>query len=184
MDTACSSSGVAIDTARRYLQDGACDMAIVCGLHTLLAPASHVFLTKARLLSPLGRCATFDASADGYCRSEGYAALVLERESRAAYGRYIWGVIKGTAVNHNGTSSGMTAPSSIAQRDVMRRALTEAGIQPTDVSLIEAHGTGTIVGDPIEFDAIRHVYDIPTTTDRTLFVASGKTNIGHCEPTR
>jgi len=189
MDTACSSSGVAIDYARRSLQEGRCDLAIVCAVHCLVSPLSNIFLTKARLLSPQGRCATFASSADGYCRSEGYGVLVLERLSDATskpFQRHLWGVIRGTAVNHNGTSNGMTAPSGLAQKDVIVEALREAQIDPSEVSYDEAHGTGTTVGDPVEMRALKDVFEAGSghKQEIPLYVASGKTNIGHCEPSR
>ncbi len=184
MDTACSSSGVAIDYASRSLQQGQCDRAIVCAVHSVLSPTSSIFLSKARLISPFGRCATFDASADGYCRSEGYGAIVLERMSDAIENRrWIWGLIKGSAVNHSGMSNGLTAPSTFAQRDVIQMALRDAQVDPEDISLVEAHGTGTPVGDPIEIVALREIYAKSNRT-RPLHVASVKTNIGHCEPSR
>jgi acyl transferase domain-containing protein len=196
VDTACSSSLVAIDAAARAIRSGQCAKAIVCAAHAVLTPTSSVFLSKARMISPNGRCATFDADADGYCRSEGYGAVVLERLRDAeASERPVWGVLCGSAVNHNGgTSNGITAPSTLAQREVLAAALADAGhLDPARVSLIEAHGTGTPVGDPIEMAALVDVYGKPRWRAQqranggqlaALAVASVKTNIGHAEPSR
>jgi acyl transferase domain-containing protein len=147
------------------------------------------------MTSPNGRCATFDTDADGYCRSEGYGAVVLERQRDVeASGRSMWGLLCGSAVNHNGgTSNGITAPSALAQREVLTAALADAGVEPAHVSLIEAHGTGTPVGDPIEMAALVDVYGKPRwqaqqringQTLEPLAVGSVKTNIGHSEPSR
>ncbi|HEX7843987.1 MAG TPA: beta-ketoacyl synthase N-terminal-like domain-containing protein, partial [Kofleriaceae bacterium] len=179
IDTACSSSLVAIHQAMRSLRSGECRLALVGGVNAILSPEITVAYSQAGMLSPTGRCRTFDASADGYVRSEGCGMLVLERLSDAvAGGRAVLAVLAGSAVNHDGRSSGLTAPNGNAQCAVIRAALQDAGLLPADVDYVEAHGTGTRLGDPIELHALAAVFgDRP----RPLLVGSVKTNIGHLE---
>jgi thioester reductase-like protein len=182
LDTACSSALVAVHTACRSLAAGECELAIAGGVNLLLLPETTVALSKARMLSPSGRCHTFDAAADGYVRGEGCGLLVLERASDArAAGRQVLAEIRGTAVNHDGRSSGVTVPYAAAQQAVIERALAAAKITPEQVDFVEAHGTGTPLGDPIEVRALARVFGRDRAPDRPLLLGSVKTNIGHLE---
>ncbi|TMQ02595.1 MAG: acyltransferase domain-containing protein, partial [Deltaproteobacteria bacterium] len=179
IDTACSSSLVAVHLAMRSLRSGECSLALAGGVNAILSPEITVAYSQAGMLSPTGRCRTFDASADGYVRSEGCGMLVLERLSDAvAGGRAVLAILPGAAVNHDGRSSGLTAPNGNAQCAVIRAALEDAGLTPGDVDYVEAHGTGTRLGDPIELHALAEVFgDRPGP----LLVGSVKTNVGHLE---
>ncbi|MFT4625565.1 MAG: acyl transferase domain-containing protein/acyl carrier protein [Myxococcota bacterium] len=181
VDTACSSSLVSIHLAVQSLRSGESDLALAGGANMLLAPEPTIYFSKLQALAPDGRCKTFDASADGYARGEGAGMVVLERLSDAVKnGRRILGVIRGTAVNQDGRSNGLTAPSGRAQQQVVRQALENGGLTPADVDYVEAHGTGTPLGDPIELDALKAVFGT-RDGDRPLFVGSAKTNFGHLE---
>ncbi len=180
VNTACSSSLVATHLGVRALRDGEADRVLVGGVNALLSPEAMVYLSQIRALSPTGRCRTFDAGADGYVRGEGCAVLVLERLSDAlAKGRRIHAVIRGSAVGHDGHASGLTVPSGTAQQDVLRRALRDAGVDAASVEVLEAHGTGTSLGDPIEVGAVRAVYGHERTGP--LRMGSVKSQIGHLE---
>lgn len=182
IDTACSSSLVALHHACQSLRTGDCDLALSAGVNLLLAPEGNVFLSKAGALSPDGRCKTFDASADGMVRSEGCGVVVLRRLSDAlAAGDRIWAVLRGSAVNHDGRSSGLTVPSGPAQEAVMRQALRNAGLEPHEIDYVEAHGTGTTLGDPIEMQSTAAVYGGRPAGVAPLVIGSVKTNIGHSE---
>jgi acyl transferase domain-containing protein/acyl carrier protein len=181
VDTACSSSLVAVHLACQSLRSGESNLALAGGVNVMLTPEAAVFLTKARALAADGRCKVFDASADGYGRGEGCGLVVLRRLSDAvASGDRILAVIRGTAVNHDGRSSGFTVPSGIAQQEVIRKAIENAGIGGSHVAYVEAHGTGTALGDPIEARALAGAL---RSEDRAqpLIVGSAKTNIGHLE---
>jgi len=182
VDTACSSSLVAVHLASRSLRAGECDLAIAGGVSLILSPGPTITLSKARMMSPDGRCKAFDASANGFVRAEGCGVVLLKRLSDArADGDRVLAVIRGSAVNQDGRSSGLTAPNGPAQVAVIREALANAGLEPDDVELIEAHGTGTSLGDPIEARAIAEVFGVGRTAGSTLRVGSLKTNIGHAE---
>jgi acyl transferase domain-containing protein/acyl carrier protein len=182
VDTACSSSLVAIHLACQSLRQRECDMALAGGVNLILSPLGNIFLARARALSPDGRCRTFDASADGYGRGEGCGVVVLKRLSEAvAAGDRLLAVIRGSAVNHDGRSSGLTVPNGTAQEKLLRRALENAGVNPAEVSYVEAHGTGTPLGDPIEVHALAEVLGRGRPPERPLLVGSVKTNIGHLE---
>ncbi len=181
VDTACSSSLVAIHLACQNLRTGRCRMALAGGVNLLLTPEPTIYLSKTRALAPDGRCKSFAAAADGYVRSEGCAMVVLKRLSDArADGDRIIAVIRGTATNHDGRSSGLTVPSGPAQEAVIREALRDGGIAPEEVGYVEAHGTGTPLGDPIEVRAIAAVLGGPSRTE-PLRLGSVKTNVGHLE---
>ena len=179
VDTACSSSLATIHLAVNSLRNRESDLALAGGVNLSLCPDVNVSLCKARMLSPDGRCKTFDSSANGYVRGEGCGVVVLKRLSDAlAEGDNIMAVIRGSAVNHDGRSSGLTVPSGPAQQELIRRALRGSGLKPSDVTYIEAHGTGTPVGDPIEIGALGNVFGERT---EPLLVGSVKTNTGHLE---
>ncbi|MCA9668867.1 MAG: SDR family NAD(P)-dependent oxidoreductase [Myxococcales bacterium] len=180
VDTACSSSLVAIHLACRSLRSGECDLAISGGASHIPTPAAHIALSRVNALSPDGRCKTFDVSADGYGRGEGCVALVLKRLDRArADGNNILAVIHGSAVNHDGRASTLTAPNRAAQESVVRAALTDAGMHGDDIGYLEAHGTGTPLGDPIEMAALAN--SLQRRPDNRLLVGSIKANVGHLE---
>jgi acyl transferase domain-containing protein len=180
IDTACSSSLVAAHLACQSLRSRDCEMAIVGGVNLILSPSSSIRLARGHMLAPDGRCKTFAAAADGYARGEGCGVLVLKRLSAAvADGDRVLAVVRGSSVNQDGRTSGLTVPNGLAQRMVIRDALKNAGLEPQDVSYIEAHGTGTELGDPIEMDALADVLGAGRT--EPLRVGSVKTNIGHLE---
>lgn len=181
VDTACSSSLTAIHLACQSLRSGESKRAIAGGINLMLSPLSTVALSKLQALSPDGRCKAFDASADGMGRGEGCGVVVLERLSDAlAAGRTIHALIRGSAVNQDGRSSSFTSPNALAQREVIRQALDNARVAPDAVSYIEAHGTGTSLGDPLEFDALTAIYGRSDDAQR-CGVGSVKTNFGHLE---
>ncbi len=182
IDTACSSSLVAIHLACQGLRHGDCEQAIAGGVNLILTPELDVNFSKAGMMAPDGRCKTFDRRADGYVRGEGGAMLVLRRLRDAlAGGDRVLAVIRGSAVNQDGRSNGLTAPNGPAQEAVLRDALSAAGVEPSDVGYIEAHGTGTSLGDPIEVNAIGAVFGPGRDPSRPLALGSVKTNIGHLE---
>jgi acyl transferase domain-containing protein/NADPH:quinone reductase-like Zn-dependent oxidoreductase/acyl carrier protein len=182
VDTACSSSLVAVHQAVQALHSGDCDLAVAGGVNVLLSPVTVVAASRARMLSPVGQCKTFDASADGYVRSEGCGILVLKRLSDAQRdGDRIAAVIPGTAVNQDGASSGLTVPNGGAQQRLISTALARAGLVGGDVDYLEAHGTGTPLGDPIEVQAAGAAYGGGRDANRPLLMGSVKTNIGHTE---
>ncbi|MGB3183662.1 MAG: SDR family NAD(P)-dependent oxidoreductase, partial [Cyclobacteriaceae bacterium] len=181
VDTACSSSLVSVHLAGRSLKNRECDMAIAGGVQLIISPATQIFLSKAKALSPTGKCRTFSADADGYVRGEGCGVVVLKRLSDAIRdGDDILGVIKGSAVNHDGKSSGLTVPNGKAQVDVIRKAILDAGTDPAQIDYVEAHGTGTPLGDPIEIESIANALKTDSRHD-DLYVGSVKTNFGHLE---
>jgi acyl transferase domain-containing protein/acyl carrier protein len=181
LDTACSSSLVAVHEAVQSLRHGTSEVAIAAGINTLLDPFGTISICKASMLSRDGRCKTFDASADGYVRSEGCGVLVMKRLSRAlADGDRVLATIRGTAINQDGASGGLTVPSGPAQEAVLRAALADGRVDPADVSYMEAHGTGTSLGDPIEVAALDAVFG-ESHGPGGLLTGSVKTNIGHLE---
>ncbi|MDR6499786.1 amino acid adenylation domain-containing protein [Burkholderia ambifaria] len=180
IDTACSSSLTAIHTASQNLRAGECDLAIAGGVNLILSPDNSIAVSRTRALAPDGRCKTFDAAADGFVRSEGCGALVLKRLSDAlAAGDRVLAVLRGSAVNHDGASSGFTAPNGRAQEAVIRQAL--GGLPAASIDYVEAHGTGTPLGDPVEVQALATVFGEGRDGGRRLRVGSVKTNIGHTE---
>lgn len=182
VDTACSSSLVAVHQACQALQSGDCDLALAGGVNVLLSPATTIATSRARMLSPDGRCKTFDAAADGYVRGEGCGMLVLKRLSDAVRdGDRIRAVIRGSAVNQDGASGGLTVPNGGAQQRVISAALARAGVAGRDVDYLEAHGTGTSLGDPIEVQAAGAVFGVDRDPNRPLLIGSVKTNFGHLE---
>ena len=181
VDSACSSSLAAVHLACRSLGDGESDMALAGGVNVILASSGAEIFSKADMLAADGRCKTFSDDADGYVRSEGCAVVVLKRlEDALAADDPILGVVPGTAVNQDGRSNGLTAPSRSAQAAVVREALDRAGLAPDDIDYLEAHGSGTALGDPIEVAALADVFG-GKRRDAPLVLASVKTNIGHTE---
>jgi acyl transferase domain-containing protein/acyl carrier protein len=182
VDTACSSSLVAIHLACQSLRTGECNMAIAGGVHLILSPEVTVFLSVSQTLSPDGRCKTFDASGNGAGRGEGCGVLILKRLSDAlADGDNILALIRGSAVNHDGASGGLTVPNAVAQQTLIQDALNNAKLEPNEVSYVEAHGTGTPLGDPIEVRALGTVLGEGRSSEQPLLIGSVKTNIGHLE---
>ena len=181
IDTACSSSLVALHRARQALQDGECDLAIVGGVNLLLGPELFIAFAKAGMLSHAGHCQTFAASADGYVRGEGVAALVLAPLAAAqANGDFIYGQVCASAQNHGGRAHSFTAPNPKAQTEVIARAWQHAGYSPAQARLIETHGTGTPLGDPIEINALKKA--LPATDALTpIALGALKSQIGHLE---
>jgi acyl transferase domain-containing protein len=182
IDTACSSALVAIHLACQSLRAGECEIAVAGAVNVLLSPLAAITFCQSRMLSPDGRSKVFDAAADGYVRSEGCGAIVLKRLNDAIAGRdRIWGVIRGSAVNHNGRTSGIVAPSPRAQAAVIRDAIKNAGAHPSDIGYIEAHGSGTTIGDLLEMRALAAVMPPPTGPRDRCWVGSAKASIGHLE---
>ena len=178
----CAASLVTVQQAVAGLQQGEVDLALVGGVNALFSPGLTREMAELGMLSREGRCKTFDASADGFVRSEGCGMVVLKRLDEAeADGDRIWGVIRGAAVNQNGASAGPTVPNGPAQERVIEEALARAGIPPSDVDYLEAHGAGSAMGDTIEVQAAAAVYGREREKDRPLLIGSVKTNIGHLE---
>ncbi|MBF6274113.1 hypothetical protein A5789_04765 [Nocardia sp. 852002-51101_SCH5132738] len=181
VDTACSSALVALHLAVQSLRSGECELALVAGVNLIVSPQSMISMSKLRAPSPSNRCAPFSAAADGLVRGEGCGVVVLKRESAAhAAGDRVLASIVATAVDQDGRSNGLTAPNGRAQEQVLRDALREAKLEAGRIDYIEAHGTGTPLGDPIELRALSAVFG--ADRDRPLLVGSAKGNLGHLEP--
>ncbi len=182
VDTACSSSLTAIHLACQSLQGGGCQLAIAGGVNLILTPDLHVVFSQARMLSPLGRCRSFDADADGYVRGEGCGMVVLKRLSDARRdGDRVLAVIHGSAMNQDGRSNGLTAPNGVAQESVIQEALKAARVSPQDIRFIETHGSATPLGDPIEHGALQRVFRQEGKNGQPCWLGAVKTNIGHLE---
>nr|AGS77291.1 polyketide synthase [Myxococcus fulvus] len=182
IDAACASSLVALHEARCSLQRGESDYAIVAGVSLNLHPWKYITWSKARMLSPDGRCKTFDKDANGYVPGDGIGVLLLQRRDEGMRDRNrIYGVVKGSAVNHGGHTASMTAPRIDAQRDVILSAIESAGINARTIGYVEAHGTGTSLGDPIEVEALTRAFRCSTDDTQFAKLGSCKTNIGHLE---
>ena len=182
IDTACSSSLVALHYACQSLKNHEIDYALAGGVNILLMPESNITLCKAKALASDGQCKTFDEKADGYARAEGCGVVFLKRLSDAIRDKdSILAVIKASAVNNDGKSAGLTVPNGISQEAVMRKALSQTDISSDGIGYIEAHGTGTPLGDPIEVHAINKVYGPARSKDNPLYLGTVKTNIGHLE---
>jgi acyl transferase domain-containing protein len=176
VDTACSSSLVAVHLAIQSLRQKECNLAIAGGVNRIVSPQASINFSQARMLSPQGRCHTFDAAANGFVRAEGCGVVVLKRLSDAIQDRdRILALLKGSAVNQDGRTSGITAPSSLSQQAVIRQALVNSRVEAQDINYIETHGTGTALGDAIEVEALSAVFTSP------IILGAVKTNIGHCE---
>jgi len=181
VDTACSSALMATYLACQSLRQNECTMALVGGINMMLTPEMQVMGGKAGILSPTGRCRTFSNDADGFVRGEGCGVLVLKRLADALFdGDSILAVIRGAAVNQDGRTNGIAAPNGFSQQRVIHQALDNALLDASQISFIETHGTGTLVGDPIEVEALIGVYGAATSSSRCQLGAV-KTNIGHLE---
>lgn len=181
VNTACSSSLVAFHLACQSLLAGDCRMAIAGGVNLLLG-SSETFLSEGGMLAPDGHCKTFDARADGFGRGEGCGVVILKRLSHARADRdRVLAVVRATAVNQDGRTNGLTAPSGLAQQALLRRALAKSGLNASDITYVEAHGTGTALGDPIEVEAIAEVYGAADAAAPPLALGSAKANINHLE---
>ncbi|TWT65367.1 type I polyketide synthase [Allorhodopirellula solitaria] len=182
VDTACSSGLVALHQAVQSLRSRECDAALAGAANICITPDSMISLSRARMVSPTGQCRPFHEDADGYVRGEGSGVVVLKRLSDAVdAGDRVLAVLRHTAVNHGGRTSGITAPNGSAQVRVIREALAGGGVSPSDIDYIEAHGTGTPLGDPIEIEALGEVYRQQNPDDRPVYLTSVKANIGHLE---
>jgi acyl transferase domain-containing protein/acyl carrier protein len=182
VDTLCSSSLVAMHLACKGLLARECDHALVGGVNVVASPLSTVITSKFHALSATGRCKAFDAGADGFVRSEGCGVVVLRRlRDAVASGDRVLAVIRGSAVNHDGRSTGLTAPNAHAQRLLIESALRAARIEPARIGLVETHGTGTPLGDPIEVEALLATYGRSRDDGSRCALGSVKTNLGHLE---
>lgn len=182
INAACASSLVAVHEAKRSLLTGACDYAMAGGVNLNLHPWKYISFSKSRMLSPDGQCRTFDKDANGYVPGDGVGLILLQRlDDAASEGNHIYGIIKGSAVNHCGKSLSITAPRVGSQRDVISGAYQEAGFGSETVTYIEAHGTGTSLGDPIEVESLTQVFRKYTNKNQFCKIGSVKTNIGHLE---
>jgi phthiocerol/phenolphthiocerol synthesis type-I polyketide synthase C len=183
VDTACSSSLVAVHEACVSLWTGESSLAIAAGVHALLSPSATVGFSKARMLSPTGRCRPFDAAGDGYVRSEGGGVVILQPLAQAIADKNpIYAVIVGSGVNSDGRTAGLAMPNQAAQEALLRRVYRDAGIDPGEIAYVEAHGTGTSVGDPIECASLGTVFGAPRAPGDCCRIGSVKSNIGHLEP--
>jgi acyl transferase domain-containing protein/acyl carrier protein len=182
VDTACSSSLVSVHLAVQSLHAGECRMALAGGVNAILNPRTSIALSRAKMMAADGRCKAFDASADGFVRSEGCGLVVLKRLSDAeADGDRILALIRGSAVNQDGRSNGLTAPNGPSQVAVIRQALVDASLEPSQIGYVETHGTGTSLGDPIEIQALSAALGGNRADADRLMLGSVKTNIGHLE---
>jgi polyketide synthase PksN len=183
VDTACSSSLVAIHNAVRSLQTGDSDVAIASGVNALLTVGGYISFTKSGMLSPDGRCKSFDKDANGYVRGEGIGAIILKPLAKAeADGDHIYGVIKASGTNHGGSVNTLTAPNPTAQAQLIIDTYRKAGIDPTSISYIECHGTGTPLGDPVEVNGLRKAFlELGDKEVGHCGLGTVKTNIGHLE---
>jgi polyketide synthase PksN len=182
IDTMCSSSLTCLHLACQDLKHGHTDLAIAGGVNLSLHPNKYLLLSGGQFLSEKGRCDSFGAGADGYIPGEGVGVAILKRLADAERdGDFIYGVIKGSAINHGGRSSGYSVPNPNAQGEVVARAIQEAGLHPEGISYVEAHGTGTSLGDPIEIAGLVKAFGRPPGAKPVCWLGSAKSNIGHCE---
>ena len=182
IDTACSSSLVAVHLACQSLRSAESDLCLVGGVNLILWPGPSITFSQAQMIAADGRCKTFDADADGYVRGEGCGVVVLKCLSDALKDRdNIQAIVRGSAVNQDGTSNGITAPNGPSQQMVIRQALANAEVTPTQISYVETHGTGTPLGDPIEVKSLKAVLMKERNPDSPCWIGSVKTNIGHLE---
>ncbi|WP_328726404.1 polyketide synthase [Streptomyces sp. NBC_00259] len=183
IDTLCSSSLVALHTAVRSIRDGECEQAIVAGVHLAMSPQYFQLGARLRSFSPTHALRPFDAGADGFVPGEGVVTVVVKPLGAALRdGDRVRGVIRGSAVNHGGRTSGLTVPSSAAQQEVVSAALGDAGVSVESIGLVEAHGTGTSLGDPIEVEGLTRAWRGVTGRSQFCAIGSLKGNVGHLEP--
>ncbi|MDY7007685.1 MAG: type I polyketide synthase, partial [Cyanobacteriota bacterium] len=182
VDTSCSSSLVSVHLACQSLRNRESELAFAGGVNLLLSPEGNIIFSNGKMLSPDGRCKTFDAKANGYVRSEGCGMIILKRLSDAlAHGDNILAVIRGSAINQDGASGGLTVPNGPSQQAVIGQALENGAVDPASISYIEAHGTATPLGDPIEVGAIGAVFRKTHSKQQPVIIGSAKSNIGHSE---
>lgn len=182
IDTMCSSSLTAVHLACESIYHGECSLAIAGGVNVSLHPNKYLILSQGKFASSEGKCRSFGAGGDGYVPGEGVGAMLLKPLSKAIEdGDHIYGVIKGTAVNHGGKVSGITVPNPAAQADVVKTALRNAEVDAGTISYVEAHGTGTALGDPIEITGLTKAFEMDTDEKQFCKIGSVKSNIGHCE---
>ncbi|CAN93351.1 polyketide synthase [Sorangium cellulosum So ce56] len=182
LDTMCSSSLTAIHLACRALRSGECGLALAGGVNVSIHPNKYAVLSQARIISTRGRCESFGKGGEGYVPGEGVGCVLLKPLERARADRdHIYGVIKGSALSHGGKASGYTVPSPVAQASTIALAIREAGVDPREISYIEAHGTGTSLGDPIEIAGLVRAFGRASDDKQYCAIGSAKSNIGHCE---
>ncbi len=182
VDTACSSASLAVHLAVESLRRRECSAALAGGVNAIITPETTIAFSKARMLSPEGKCRPFDASANGYVRGEGCGLVLLKRLADAERdGDDVLAIIRATSVNQDGRTSGISAPNGQSQQECIRAAHMQAGVTAADISYIEAHGTGTPLGDPIEMQALSEIFKRGSDSDRPVHVTSVKANIGHTE---
>jgi len=182
VDTMCSSSLTAIHLACQSLRQGECELAIAGGVNVSIHPNKYLLLGQGKFVSSKGRCESFGLGGDGYVPGEGVGAVLLKPLSKAIVdGDNIYGIIKATAINHGGKTNGYTVPNPNAQASVIKRAFAKGGINPRKISYIEAHGTGTSLGDPIEILGLNKAFQQFTQDKQFCAIGSAKSNIGHCE---
>jgi acyl transferase domain-containing protein/acyl carrier protein len=182
IDTACASSLVCIHEARKALERGECKYALAGGVSLDFHPWKYISFSKSRMLSPDGQCKTFDKDANGYVPGEGVGVVILQRlEDAILEKNHIYGIIKGSAINHTGETNSITAPKVETQQDVILSAYQDAGISPENVTYVEAHGTGTSLGDPIEIEGLTQAFRKYSNDKQYCQIGSVKTNIGHLE---
>ncbi len=183
VDTACSSSLIAFHQACQSIMSGECTQALTGGINLHIHPFGFIIFSKASMLSPRGRCNPFDERADGYVRSEGGGIFILkDYEQALADGDQILALVANTGINTDGHKSGLTIPNATAQANLLHKVYSQAGIDPTSIDYIEAHGTGTSVGDPLEAKALGNALGKLRPTDNPLLIGSVKSNLGHLEP--
>lgn len=182
VDTMCSSSLVSVHLACNSIKNGECNIAIAGGVSLITHPNKFITLGMGRFASTSGRCRSFGKDGDGYTPGEGVGAIILKKKSQAINdGDHIYGVIRATAINHGGKTNGYTVPNPDAQEKVIKKALQSANINPREISYIEAHGTGTALGDPIEITALTRAFVSETMEKQFCKIGSAKSVIGHCE---
>ncbi|MCW3466421.1 SDR family NAD(P)-dependent oxidoreductase [Chitinophaga nivalis] len=182
VDTMCSSSLTAIHLACQSIQRGDCELALAGGVNVSVHPNKYLMLGQGRFVSSKGRCESFGEGGDGYVPGEGVGAVLLKPLHKAiADGDHIYGVIRSSVVNHGGKTNGYSVPNPQAQANVIKRAFRKSGIDPATISYIEAHGTGTSLGDPIEITGLKKAFETFTAEREFCAIGSAKSNIGHCE---
>lgn len=182
VDTMCSSSLTAIHLACKSILEQECETAIAGGVNIIVHPSKYLFLSANKMCSSDGKCRAFGEGGDGYVPGEGIGAILLKPLDKAIEDKdYIYGVIKGSSLNHGGKTSGFSVPNPRAQAEVIKDAYDRANISPETITYVEAHGTGTFLGDPIEIEGLSKVFSANKKLDKTCYIGSVKSNIGHLE---